>query len=82
MTELAKGKAAVGLSDKRRRRQRRAARIAVAKPTESEEGRLLVQTAAEVEAAKSKGAQEPKTNATRPARQDFEGAARRSLASE
>ena len=81
MAELAEGTAAVALSDKRRRR-RRAARIAVAKPAESAEGRLLVQAAAEVEAAKSKGAQEPKTNATRPARQDFEGAARRSLASE
>ena len=76
MAELAEGMAAVGLSDKRRRR-RRAARIAVAKPTESEEGRLLVQTAAEVEAAKSKDASELKTNATQPARQDLEGAARR-----
>ena len=77
MAELAEGMAAVALCDKRRRR-RRAARIAVAKPAESAEGRLLVQATAEVEAAKSKGAQEPKTNATRPARQDFEGAARRS----
>ena len=76
MAELAEGMAAVALSDKRRRR-RRAARIAVAKPAESAEGRLLVQ-AAEAETTKSKDAQEPKTNATRPARQDFEGAARRS----
>ena len=77
MAELAEGMAAVGLSDKRRRR-RRAARTAVAKPAESAEGRLLVQATAEVEAAKSKGAQEPKKSATLPARQDFEGAARRS----
>ena len=75
MAELADGMAAVALSDKRQRR-RRSGRVAVAKPEESAEGQLLVQ--AEAEAAKSKGAQEPKTNATRPARQDFEGAARRS----
>ena len=75
MAEPAEGMAAVALSDKRRRR-RRAARLAVAKPVEAEEGRLLVQATAEAEAAKSKGAQEPKTNAMRPARQDSEGAAR------
>ena len=75
MAELAEGTAAVALSDKRRRR-RRAARIAVAKPAESAEGQLLVQ--AEVEATKSKDAQEPKTNAMRPARQDSEGARRSS----
>ena len=77
MAELADGKAAVGLSDKRRRRRRGAARLAIAKAVELEEGRLLVQATAEAEATKSKGAQEPKINATRPACQDFEGAARR-----
>ena len=69
----------MGLSDKRRRR-RRAARLAVAKPAEAEEGNIFVQTTAEAEKTKSKDAQEPKSSATRPARQDSEGgAARRSL---
>ena len=72
MAELAEGMAAVALSDKRQRR-RRSGRVAVAKPEESAEGQLLVQA----EAAKSKDAQELKTNAMMPARQDFEGAARR-----
>ena len=68
-------------ADKRRRqRWRRAERIAAAKSAKAEEGRLLAQAAAEAEATKStKAAQELKANnATRPARQDFEGAARRS----
>ena len=77
MAELAEGMAAVGLSDKRRRR-RRAARLAVAKPVEAEEGNLFVQATAEAEKTKSKDAQEPKSSATRPARQDSQGAARRS----
>ena len=77
--EFAEGKAAVKLSDKRRRRRRRAERIVAAKTAQAEEGRLFVQTAAKAEAVKSaKVAQELKTNATRPARQGFEGAARRS----
>ena len=49
------------------------------KPAKAEEGRLLVQAAAESEATKSaKATQKLKANATRPARQDLEGAARRS----
>ena len=67
----------MGLSDKRRR-GRHAARLAVVKPTEAEEGVLLVQATAEAEKTKSKDAQEPKSSATRPARQVSEGAARRS----
>ena len=78
MAQSAKCKAAVRLPDKRRRR-RRAARVAVATAAKAEEGRVLVQAAAEAEAVTSvKVAQELKTNATRPARHGFEGAARRS----
>ena len=83
MAESAKGKAAVKLSDKRRRR-RRVERIAAAKAATAEEGSLLVQAAAEVEAAKSaKAARELKPNVARLTRQDdFEGARRSHLASQ
>ena len=78
MAQSVKGKAAVRLPDKGRWR-RRAKLAAVAKAAKAEEGRVLVQAAAEAEAVASvKVAQELKTNATRPARHGFEGAARRS----
>ena len=77
MVEFAEGKAAVKLSNKRRRR-RRAESIAVAKSAKAEEGHLLVEAVTEVQSANANATQEPKTNATWPARQDFEGAARRS----
>ena len=52
-------------------------RVSVAKAAKAEEGRVLVQAAAEVEAAKSAtAARELKPNVTRLARQDFEGARR------
>ena len=75
MAELEKGMAAVKLSDKRLRR-RRVERIAAAKAAKAEEGSLLVQAAAEIEAAKSaKAARELKPNVAWLARQeDFEGA--------
>ena len=73
---FADDKAAVKLSDKRRRRHR-AERIAVIKAAKAEEGRLLVQTAAKAEAVQSaKAAQELKINAMRPDRQGFVGAPR------
>ena len=76
MVELAAGKAAVTLSDKRRR-WRRAEHIAATETAQAEEGRLFVQMATEAETVNFiKAAQELKTNATRPARQGFEGAAR------
>ena len=76
MAESAKGKDAAKLSDTRRRR-RRAERVAVAKAAKAEEGSLLVQAAAEAEAAKSaKAAHELKPNVARLARQDLEGARR------
>ena len=68
------------LPDKRRR-WRRAERVAIAKAAKAEEERVLVQVAAEAEAAKSaKAARELKPNVTRLARQDFEGARRSHLA--
>ena len=76
MAQSAKCKAAVRLPDKRRRR-RRAERVAVAKVAKAEEGSLLVQTVAEAEAAKSaKAAGDLKPNVARLTRQDFEGARR------
>ena len=76
MAQSAKCKAAVRLPDKRRRR-RRAERVAVAKAAKAEEGRVMVQAAAEDEAATSaKVARELKLNVARLARQDFEGARR------
>ena len=76
MAQSAKCKAAVRLSDKRRRR-RRLERVSVAKAAKAEEGRVLVQAAAEVEAAKSAtAARELKPNVTRLTCQDFEGARR------
>ena len=76
MVQSAKCKAAVRLPDKRRQRQR-VERAAVAKAAKAEEGRVLVQAAAEAEAAKSaKAAQELKPNVARLTRQDFESARR------
>ena len=66
MAELARGKTVVRLPDKRRRR-RRVERVAVAKVAKAEEARSV----------NAKAAQELKANATRPARQCSEGAARR-----
>ena len=77
MVEPVAGKAAVMLSDKRRRRQR-VERVAAAKAAKAEEGRLLVEAAAEAETTNAKAAQDLKINAMRPVRQDFQGAARRS----
>ena len=78
MAQSAKCKAAVRLPDKQRwRRRRRAERVAVAKAAKAEEGRVMVQAAAEDEAATSaKVARELKLNVARLARQDFEGARR------
>ena len=74
MAQSAKCKAAVRLPDKRRRRWR-AERVAVAKAAKAEEGRVLVQAAAEAEATKSaKATRELKPNVARLARQDFKGA--------
>ena len=76
MAQSVKGKAAVRLPDKRRWR-RRAKLAAVAKAAKAEEGRVLVQAAAEAEAAKSaKAARELKPNVARLICQDFEGARR------
>ena len=81
MAQSAKGKAAVKLSDTRLRR-RRVERIADAKAAKAEEGSLLVQAAAEAEAAKSaKAARELKPNVARLACQDFEGVRHSHLAS-
>ena len=75
MAQSAKDKAAVRLPDKQRR-WRRAELVAVAKAAKAE-GRVLLQAAAEAEAAKSAtAARELKPNVTRLARQDFEGARR------
>ena len=73
MAEFPKGKTAVKLPDERQR-QRRAKLIAIAKPAEAEEGRLLVEAVTEVGPIIARAAQELKTQ---PARQDFEGAVRR-----
>ena len=76
MVQSAKCKAAVRLSDKRRRR-RRLERVSVTKAAKAEEGRVLVQAAAEAEVTKSAtAARELKPNVARLARQDFEGARR------
>ena len=57
-------------------------RIADAKAAKTEEGSLLVQAAAEVEAAESaKSVRELKPNVARLARHDFEDARRSNLAS-
>ena len=76
MAQSAKCKAAVRLPDKQRR-WRRAELVAVAKAAKAEEGRVLVQAAAEAEVTKSAtAARELKPNVARLARQDFEGARR------
>ena len=62
----------------KRRRRRRTERIAVAKPAGAEKARLLVEAVAKTGSANAKATQELKTNATRPARREFVGAARRS----
>ena len=76
MAELAKGKATVKLSDKWLRR-RRVECTADAEAATAEEGGLLMQAAAEAEAAKSaKAARELKPNVVGLASQDFEVARR------
>ena len=73
------GKVAVTLSVMRRRRRQCVKRDAAAKAAKAKEGRLLVEAAAEAETANAKATQYLKTNTTRPARQDLEGAARHSM---